>query len=102
MCVNVVKRVGGLQAPVERVVHHSRWQSVETSEVCQRAPSTLRREQHNTLNESLNLLRVSVLKVDPGYLHYICVDYIVLWQEPVRHLLFCHRRCELEALQELL
>lgn len=104
LCVNVVKRVGGLQAPVERVVHHSRWQSVETSEVRQRAPSTLRREQHNTLNESLNLrlLRLSVIKVDPGYLHYKCVDYIVLWQEPVRHLLFRHRGCELEAFQELL
>lgn len=54
--VNVVKRVGGLQAPVERVVHHSGGQRVETSEVCQKAPSALRRQQQqhtHTQNESL-------------------------------------------------
>lgn len=48
--MNVVKRVSSLQAPMERVMHHSRGQSVETSEICENATSTLREIKTRTMS----------------------------------------------------
>lgn len=61
--MNVVKRVSSLQAPMERVVHHGRGQSVETSEICQHTTSTLRRERHDcTLNRRTNRQAISNMR----------------------------------------
>lgn len=90
---------------MERVVHNGRGQSVETSEVRQNTPSTLRRERHNnSLQRRINWQAVSILMIetDSRYLYNICVNYVVLWQEPVSHLLFSHRRCKLETFQVFL
>lgn len=90
---------------MERVVHHGRGQSVETSEICQHTTGTLRRVKHdNALKRRTNKWAVSNAKTetDSRYLYYICVYYVVLWEEPVSHLLLSHRRCKLETFQVFL
>lgn len=59
-------------------------------------------QQEFTQRNRLETVVTCMTETESGYLYYICVNDVVLRQEPVSHLLFPHRRGELETFQVFL